>query len=161
MPVPAPSGAARRKRGLARQAFAQNALQGQDCTEQVLIDTTMCELDGTDNKARLGANGILAVSLAAAKAAAADKKVPLYQHINELAGNPRMRMPVPMMNILNGGEHADNNVDIQEFMIQPIAASSFAEALRCGAEVFQQLKKVLGSHGLSTAVGDEGGFAPN
>ena len=137
------------------------ALQGQDCTEQVLIDTTMCELDGTDNKARLGANGILAVSLAAAKAAAADKKVPLYQHINELAGNPRMRMPVPMMNILNGGEHADNNVDIQEFMIQPIAASSFAEALRCGAEVFQQLKKVLGSHDLSTAVGDEGGFAPN
>ena len=121
----------------------------------------MIEADGTDNKATFGANAILAVSLATAKAAAQAQKLPLYQHIANLAGNSDLSMPVPMMNILNGGEHADNNVDIQEFMIQPVSAATFAEALRMGAEVFHQLKKVLSSRGLSTAVGDEGGFAPN
>jgi len=121
----------------------------------------MNEADGTDNKATFGANAILAVSLATAKAAAQAQKLPLYQHIANLAGNSDLSMPVPMMNILNGGEHADNNVDIQEFMIQPVSAPTFAEALRMGAEVFHQLKKELSSRGLSTAVGDEGGFAPN
>jgi enolase len=121
----------------------------------------MCELDGTDNKGKLGANAILAVSLAAAKAAAADAGVPLYRHINALAGAPALVLPVPMMNILNGGAHADNNVDIQEFMIQPVSQTSFREALRCGAEIFQALKRVLHEQSLSTAVGDEGGFAPN
>ena len=121
----------------------------------------MIEADGTDNKAHFGANAILAVSLAVAKAAATSRKVPLYQHIAELNGTTALSMPVPMMNILNGGEHADNNVDIQEFMVQPVAAPTFAEALRAGAEIFQHLKKVLASRGLSTAVGDEGGFAPN
>jgi len=118
--------------------------------------------DGTENKATLGANAILAVSLAAAKAAAADKKMPLYAHIAEVNGTPgKFTMPVPMMNIVNGGEHADNNVDIQEFMVQPVAAPNFTEALRIGAEIFHALKKVLSSRGLNTAVGDEGGFAPD
>ena len=122
----------------------------------------MIDLDGTENKETLGANAIIAVSLAIAKAAAADKKIPLYQYISELNGTPgEYLMPVPMMNIINGGEHADNNVDIQEFMIQPVGAKNFREALRMGAEVFHSLKKVLGDKGLSTAVGDEGGFAPN
>jgi len=122
----------------------------------------MIEADGTDNKAKLGANAILAVSLAAAKAAANTRKIPLYQHIAELNGTPlHYTMPVPMMNIINGGEHADNNVDIQEFMIQPVKARDFAEALRQGAEIFHSLKKVLAGRGLNTAVGDEGGFAPN
>lgn len=137
-------------------------LLGKDVTEQVRLDELMIDADGTENKARLGANAILAVSLAAAKAAAVTKKIPLYQHIAEQNGTPlQYTMPLPMMNILNGGEHADNNVDIQEFMIQPVRAKSFAEALRQGAEVFHTLKKVLAGRGLSTAVGDEGGFAPN
>ena len=132
-----------------------------DAADQRAIDQAMIEADGTDNKSVFGANAILAVSLAAARAAAADRKIPLYQHIAELNGNASYRMPVPMMNIINGGEHADNNVDIQEFMIQPLSAPNFSEALRMGAEVFHSLKKVLSSRGLSTAVGDEGGFAPN
>ncbi len=138
------------------------ALIGEDSYEQKDIDRIMIDLDGTENKEKLGANAILAVSLANAKAAALDKKVPLYQHISELNGTPgQYLMPVPMMNIINGGEHADNNVDIQEFMIQPVGAENFREALRMGAEVFHNLKKVLSGMGLSTAVGDEGGFAPN
>ncbi len=137
-------------------------LLGKDVTEQGRLDELMIDADGTENKARLGANAILAVSLAAAKAAAITKKIPLYQHIAEQNGTPlQYTMPLPMMNILNGGEHADNNVDIQEFMIQPVRAKSFAEALRQGAEVFHTLKKVLAGRGLSTAVGDEGGFAPS
>lgn len=136
-------------------------LMGQDATDQRTIDRLMIEADGTENKAKFGANAILAVSLANAKAAAQARKIPLYRHIAELAGNDSLTLPVPMMNILNGGEHADNNVDIQEFMIQPVSATSFAEALRMGAEIFHHLKKVLTSMGLSTAVGDEGGFAPN
>jgi enolase len=137
------------------------ALSGMDPADQSALDRRMCELDGTDNKGNLGANAILGVSLAAAKAAALDAGVPLYQHINTLAGGVAMTLPVPMMNILNGGAHADNNVDIQEFMIQPVSAMSFREALRCGAEIFQALKSVLRGKGLATAVGDEGGFAPN
>ncbi len=137
------------------------ALSGVDCTDQQALDQRMLELDGTDNKSKLGANATLAVSLAAAKAGAAVRGVPLFEHINTLAGSPAMSMPVPMMNILNGGEHADNNVDIQEFMVQPVAFDSFAEALRAGAEIFHALKKVLSGMQLSTAVGDEGGFAPN
>ena len=122
----------------------------------------MIDLDGTENKENLGANAILAVSLAAAKAAAMEKKVPLYQHIADLNGTSgQYSMPVPMMNIINGGEHADNNVDIQEFMVQPVGAENFKEALRMGAEIFHSLKKVLSGKGLNTAVGDEGGFAPN
>merc|ERR1712093_466784 len=114
------------------------------------------------NKETLGANAILAVSLAVAKAAAAEKGVALYEHIADLNGTPgQYSMPVPMMNIINGGEHADNNVDIQEFMVQPVGAKSFKEALRMGAEIFHNLKKVLSAKGLNTAVGDEGGFAPN
>jgi enolase len=135
-------------------------LRGADARDQRAIDTAMIELDGTENKAKLGANAILAVSLATAKAAAVAADMPLYAHLAALAGTG-FSMPVPMMNILNGGEHADNNVDIQEFMIQPVSAPSFAEALRCGAEIFHALKKVLSGRGLSTAVGDEGGFAPN
>ncbi len=137
-------------------------LVGQDATAQRQLDKIMIDADGTDNKAKLGANAILAVSLAAAKAASVYKKVPLYAHIADINGTPgQYSMPVPMMNILNGGEHADNNVDIQEFMIQPVAAPSFSEALRVGAEIFHSLKKVLSGRGLNTAVGDEGGFAPN
>ncbi len=137
-------------------------LKGMDATDQAALDAAMIELDGTENKENLGANAILAVSLAAAKAAAQFKGIPLYAHIAELNGTPgQYSMPVPMMNILNGGEHADNNVDIQEFMVQPVSATNFAEALRCGAEIFHSLKKVLSSRGLNTAVGDEGGFAPN
>lgn len=137
-------------------------LSGQDAANQRQLDQMMLDADGTDNKANLGANAILAVSLAAAKAAAIAKGIPLYQHIAEINGTPgQYSMPVPMMNILNGGEHADNNVDIQEFMIQPVAAKSFAQALQVGAEIFHSLKKVLQSQGLNTAVGDEGGFAPN
>jgi len=140
----------------------REALLGKDASDQRGLDQIMIELDGTDNKANLGANAILAVSLAAAKAAAASVGKPLYEHIAELNGTPgQFSMPVPMMNILNGGEHADNNVDIQEFMIQPVSAGSFAEALRMGAEIFHHLKKVLKGRGLSTAVGDEGGFAPD
>jgi enolase len=122
----------------------------------------MIDADATEMKSNLGANAILAVSLALAKAEAAAKNIPLYQHIADINGTPgQYSMPVPMMNILNGGEHADNNVDIQEFMIQPVAAPSFTEALRIGAEIFHTLKSVLKKKGLSTSVGDEGGFAPN
>ncbi|ROT98319.1 phosphopyruvate hydratase [Marinobacter sp. R17] len=140
----------------------RDALKGFDAADQRGLDKVMIDLDGTENKANLGANAILAVSLAAAKAIAAERKIPLYAHIADINGTAgQYSMPVPMMNILNGGEHADNNVDIQEFMIQPVAASSFAEALRIGAEIFHNLKKVLQAKGLNTAVGDEGGFAPN
>jgi enolase len=136
-------------------------LIGHDALDQRGVDTRMIEADATPNKANFGANAILAVSLATAKAAAQSAALPLYQHIAALAGNSQLTMPVPMMNILNGGEHADNNVDIQEFMIQPVSAPSFAEALRVGAEIFHSLKKELSQKGLATAVGDEGGFAPN
>ena len=136
-------------------------LQGVDATNQFDLDARMLNLDGTENKARLGANALLAVSLAAAKAAATSQQIPLYRHISALAGGCAMSMPVPMMNILNGGVHADNNVDIQEFMVQPVGMTSFREALRCGVEIFHHLKAVLQGMGLSTAVGDEGGFAPN
>ncbi len=136
-------------------------LKGRDALDQRGLDQAMIDADGTDNKAQFGANAILAVSLAAAKAAAISRGVPLYEHIATINGTDEYSMPVPMMNILNGGEHADNNVDIQEFMVQPVAAPSFSEALRAGAEIFHQLKKVLSSQGLNTAVGDEGGFAPN
>ncbi|TBW54456.1 phosphopyruvate hydratase [Marinobacter halodurans] len=140
----------------------REALKGFDAADQRGLDKVMIDLDGTENKANLGANAILAVSLAAAKAVAAERRIPLYAHIADINGTAgQYSMPVPMMNILNGGEHADNNVDIQEFMIQPVAASSFAEALRIGAEIFHNLKKVLQAKGLNTAVGDEGGFAPN
>ncbi len=138
------------------------ALTGKDPLAQEDIDNAMLELDGTENKEKLGANAILAVSLAVAKAAAAEKGVALYEHIADLNGTSgQYSMPVPMMNIINGGEHADNNVDIQEFMVQPVGAASFKEALRMGAEIFHSLKKVLSAKGLNTAVGDEGGFAPN
>ncbi|MDY7116982.1 phosphopyruvate hydratase [Halomonas sp. SSL-5] len=140
----------------------RDTLVGMDARDQRGLDDAMLALDGTDNKAKLGANAILAVSLAAAKAAANAKGVPLYAHVAELYGQPgRYSMPVPMMNILNGGEHADNNVDIQEFMVQPVGAPNFREGLRMGAEIFHALKKVLSAKGLSTSVGDEGGFAPN
>ncbi|MAZ88508.1 MAG: phosphopyruvate hydratase [Cellvibrionaceae bacterium] len=137
-------------------------LVGMDAADQRALDNAMIEADGTENKANFGANAILAVSLAAAKAAAADKNIPLYQHIADVNGTPgQYSMPVPMMNIINGGEHADNNVDIQEFMVQPVGAKTFTEALQVGAEIFHALKKVLSSKGLNTAVGDEGGFAPD
>ncbi|CAM4321313.1 phosphopyruvate hydratase [Pseudoalteromonas maricaloris] len=138
------------------------ALEGQNALEQRAIDQIMLDLDGTENKEKLGANAILAVSLATAKAAAQDKGVALYEHIADINGTAgQYSMPVPMMNIINGGEHADNNVDIQEFMVQPVGAKSFREALRMGAEIFHSLKNVLKSRGLNTAVGDEGGFAPD
>jgi len=137
-------------------------LVGKDAADQHTLDQLMIDADGTENKSNYGANAILAVSLAAAHAVAASKGIPLYAHIAEINGSTEdLSMPVPMMNIINGGEHADNNVDIQEFMIQPVSAKSFAEALRAGAEIFHSLKKVLSSRGLNTAVGDEGGFAPN
>ena len=140
----------------------RDLLMGMDAEDQRAIDKAMIDADGTENKAKFGANAILAVSLATAKAVATEKGIPLYQRIAQINGTEgQYTMPVPMMNILNGGEHADNNVDIQEFMIQPVAAPTFAEALRIGAEIFHALKKVLAGRGLSTAVGDEGGFAPN
>jgi enolase len=129
--------------------------------DQRAVDQRMLDADGTPNKSKYGANAILAVSLANARAAAQSAKIPLYEHIAHLAGTTQLTMPVPMMNILNGGEHADNNVDIQEFMIQPVSATSFADALRVGAEIFHHLKKVLGARGMATSVGDEGGFAPD
>jgi enolase len=140
----------------------KNLVVGFDALDQRALDNAMIKADGTDFKTVLGANAILAVSLANAKAAAISKKVPLYAHIADLNGTPgKYSMPVPMMNIINGGEHADNNVDIQEFMVQPVGAKTFAEALRVGAEIFHTLKKILHDKGLSTSVGDEGGFAPN
>ncbi len=138
------------------------ALKGQNAVDQKAVDQVMLDLDGTENKEKLGANAILAVSLATAKAAANSKGVELYEHIADLNGTPGVySMPLPMMNIINGGEHADNSVDIQEFMIQPVGATNFREALRMGAEVFHNLAKVLKAEGHSTSVGDEGGFAPN
>ena len=134
------------------------ALMGRDPIDQIEIDRTLIELDGTKNKSRLGANAILGASLAVAKAAAAECGLPLYSYIG---GTNAKELPVPMMNVLNGGAHADNNVDIQEFMIFPVRAASFAEALRMGAEIFHSLKSVLKKHGYNTAVGDEGGFAPD
>jgi len=137
-------------------------LLGKDPVDQQALDRAMIALDGTENKASLGANAILAVSLAAAKAAAQDQDLPLYAHIANLNGTPGVySMPVPMMNIINGGEHADNNIDIQEFMVQPVGAKTFSEGLRMGTEIFHHLKAVLKARGLSTTVGDEGGFAPN
>lgn len=147
-----------------RQAVANvnaeiaQALQGMDAQDQQAVDQRMIELDGSENKSRLGANAILAVSLASAQAAAAQRKLPLWA---TLAGDGPLDLPVPMMNVINGGAHADNNVDIQEFMILPVAAPSFSEALRAGTEIFHALKSVLKSQGLNTAVGDEGGFAPD
>ncbi len=134
------------------------ALIGLDASEQSHIDQVMIDLDGTDNKGRLGANAMLAVSMAVARAAAEDAGLPLYRY---LGGAGPMAMPVPMMNVINGGAHANNSLDIQEFMIMPVGVASFAEALRCGAEIFHQLKKLCDSKGYSTTVGDEGGFAPN
>jgi enolase len=134
------------------------AIIGLDAQEQAFIDQTMIELDGTDNKSRLGANAILAVSMAVAKAAAEESGLPLYRYFG---GMSPMQMPVPMMNIINGGEHANNSLDIQEFMVMPVSANTFREAVRCGAEIFHALKKLLDKNGHSTAVGDEGGFAPN
>jgi enolase len=139
----------------------KDLLMGSDAVDQRALDAIMIDADGTENKEKFGANAILAVSLAAAKAAAQSRNIPLYQHIADINGTTEFSMPVPMMNIINGGEHADNNVDIQEFMIQPVAAPTFAEALRAGAEIFHSLKKVLSGRGLGTSVGDEGGFAPN
>ena len=136
----------------------RQALLGKDASDQADIDNTMIKLDGTENKNRLGANAILSVSIAAAKAAAQETKLPLYKY---LGGSGPFVLPVPMMNVINGGEHADNNVDIQEFMILPVGAPTFAEAIRYGVEVFHTLKKVLKQKNLSVSVGDEGGFAPN
>jgi len=136
----------------------RDTLLGFEAREQLDIDRTLIELDGTPNKGRLGANAILAASLAAARAAAAETGLPLYQY---LGGPGAHLLPVPMMNILNGGSHAPNNVDIQEFMVMPVGAESFSQGLRMGAEVFHHLKKVLAEHGKNTAVGDEGGFAPD
>jgi enolase len=136
-----------------------DAVRGFEAADQAGLDARLIQLDGTPNKARLGANALLAVSLAAAKAAAAEHGLPLYRHIQP--STPALTLPVPMMNIINGGAHADNNVDIQEFMILPVAAPSFAEALRWGTEVFHALKAQLKAAGMTTAVGDEGGFAPN
>ena len=137
-------------------------LVGMDACDQKALDKAMIDADGTENKAKFGANAILAVSLAAAKAAAIDQGKPLYEYISDLQDDDNeYSLPVPMMNIINGGEHADNNVDIQEFMIQPVGAPTVAEAIRYGAEIFHALKGVLKKRGLNTAVGDEGGFAPD
>jgi enolase len=134
------------------------AIVGLDASEQSFIDKTLIELDGTENKARLGANATLAVSMAAAKAAAEESGLPLYRYFG---GAGPMQMPVPLMNVINGGAHANNNLDMQEFMIVPVGMSSFREALRCGAEVFSSLRKLIDSKGMPTTVGDEGGFAPS
>ena len=134
------------------------AIIGLDAAEQAFVDKTLIDLDGTDNKSRLGANAILAVSMAVAKAAAEESGLPLYRY---LGGAGSMTMPVPMMNVINGGAHANNSIDMQEFMIIPVGAQSFREALRCGAEVFHSLKKLIDAKGMPTTVGDEGGFAPS
>ena len=138
----------------------REALIGHDVFDQSGIDQTMIALDGTPNKARLGANAILAVSLAVAKAAALAKNIPLFQYVAELAGNTTFSLPLPMMNIINGGKHASNSTDIQEFMIMPVGAATFSDGLRVGAEIFQALGKVLHDRGYGTTVGDEGGYAP-
>ena len=134
------------------------AVLGLDASEQAFLDKTLIDLDGTDNKGRLGANAMLAVSMAVARAAAEEAGLPLYRYFGGMGG---MQMPVPMMNVINGGAHANNNLDLQEFMIIPVGAPSFREALRYGAEVFHALKKIMHDKGMSVAVGDEGGFAPN
>lgn len=134
------------------------AVLGLDASEQAFLDRTLNDLDGTDNKARLGANATLAVSMAVARAAAEESGLPLYRYFGGMGG---MQLPVPMMNVINGGAHANNSLDLQEFMIIPVGATSFREAVRYGAEVFHALKKILGDRGISTAVGDEGGFAPS
>ncbi len=134
------------------------AIVGLDASEQGFVDRTLIELDGTGNKSRLGANALLAVSMAVAKAAAEESGLPLYRYFG---GAGPMQMPVPMMNVVNGGAHANNSLDLQEFMIVPVGAQSFREALRCGVEVFQSLRRIIDGKGMSTAVGDEGGFAPN
>ena len=134
------------------------AVLGLDASEQAFLDRTLIDLDGTENKSRLGANATLAVSMAVARAAAEESGLPLYRYFGGMGG---MQMPVPMMNVINGGAHANNNLDLQEFMIIPVGAPSFREAVRYGAEVFHALKKILGDKGISTAVGDEGGFAPS
>jgi enolase len=134
------------------------SILGLDASEQAFLDRTLIELDGTHNKARLGANATLAVSMAVARAAAEEAGLPLYRYFG---GSGGMQLPVPMMNIVNGGAHANNSLDIQEFMVMPVGAQSFREALRCGAEIFHELKKILGGQGMPTTVGDEGGFAPN
>ena len=139
-------------------AEISEAIVGLDASEQSFIDKTLIELDGTENKGRLGANATLAVSMAAAKAAAEESGLPLYRYFG---GAGPMQMPVPLMNVVNGGVHANNNLEMQEFMIVPVGAKSFREALRCGAEVFHSLRKIISSRSMSTAVGDEGGFAPN
>jgi enolase len=137
------------------------AVRGMDVTDQTSLDQKLCEVDGTANKDKLGANAILGVSLATARAAANAAGVPLYRHLAKLAGGPGTLLPVPMFNILNGGAHADNSVDFQEFMIAPVGAPTFREALRMGAEVYHALKGILKTKGYSTAIGDEGGFSPN
>ena len=134
------------------------ALMGLDASEQAFIDKALIDLDGTENKSRLGANAMLAVSMAVAKAAAEQSGLPLYRYFG---GSGPMRLPVPMMNVINGGAHANNNLDLQEFMIIPVGAPTFREALRYGAEVFHSLKKLIHDQGMSVAVGDEGSFAPN
>src|SRR5437879_5383374 len=134
------------------------AVVGLDASEQAFIDKTLTELDGTENKSRLGANALLAVSMATARAAAEESGLPLYRYFG---GSGPMKMPVPMMNVINGGAHANNRLDMQEMMIVPVGAESFREALRCGAEIFQSLKKLIDAKGMPTAVGDEGGFAPD
>jgi enolase len=134
------------------------AVMGLDASEQAFLDRTLIDLDGTDNKSRLGANATLAVSMAVARAAAEEAGLPLYRYFG---GSGAMQLPVPMMNIVNGGSHANNSLDIQEFMIVPVSMTSFREAVRCGAEVFHALKKIIHDQGMSTSVGDEGGFAPN
>jgi len=134
------------------------SILGLDASEQAFLDRTLIELDGTHNKARLGANATLAVSMAVARAAAEEAGLPLYRYFG---GSGGMQLPVPMMNIVNGGAHANNSLDIQEFMVMPVGAENFRDALRCGAEIFHELKKILGSQGMPTTVGDEGGFAPN
>src|SRR2546423_4419905 len=134
------------------------AVLGLDASEEAFLDRRLIDLDGAENKSRLGANATLAVSMAVARAAAEESGLPLYRYFG---GSGGMQMPVPMMNVINGGAHANNSLDLQEFMIIPLGAESFREALRCGAEIFQTLKKLLDKKGLSTTVGDEGGFAPN
>ena len=136
----------------------RDSLVGRDPTDQSAIDRRMCELDGTENKSRLGANALLAVSMAVARAAAEESGLPLYRYFGGMGG---MRMPVPLMNVINGGAHANNNLDFQEMMIVPVGAQSFREALRCGAEIFQKLRLIIDAKGMPTSVGDEGGFAPD
>ena len=160
----APSGASTGEREAVTKAVSHidnqiaGLVTGMDCNAQAELDQAMIELDGTDNKSKLGANALLAVSLANAQAAAADANQPLYRY---LGGESAVTLPVPMMNIINGGAHANNSVDMQEFMILPVGAASFSESLRYGAEIFHSLKSVLNKKGLNTAVGDEGGFAPD